>query len=111
MKKFLLLSLKIVGALLLIVAAVLAFGAWQYNRQMAINTPNGINEAGYVRIGGIDQWVQIRGQDRGNPVLLWLNGGPGGSTIQMTYFFRDWEKHFTLVMWDQRGEGKTFARS
>jgi pimeloyl-ACP methyl ester carboxylesterase len=110
-RRILRVGLKGLGALLLLVAAVLAFGAWQYHREMAINTPNGINEAGYVRIGGIDQWVQIRGDDKSNPVMLWLNGGPGGSTVQASYFYRDWEKHFTLVMWDQRGEGKTFAKS
>jgi len=30
-----------------------------------------------VRIGGIDQWVSIRGADRRNPVLLYMHGGPG----------------------------------
>jgi hypothetical protein len=64
MRKLLRLGLKIFGALLLLIAFVLTFGAWQYHRDMAIHAPKGINEAGYVRIGGIDQWVQIRGQDR-----------------------------------------------
>lgn len=47
-------------------------------------TQNGIHEARYVRIGGIEQWIQIRGDDRSNPVLLWLSGGPGFSTIPST---------------------------
>jgi len=38
-----------------------------------------VDEEGYVHIGGIDQWIQISGTDARNPVLLWLNGGPGGS--------------------------------
>ena len=70
-----------------------------------------ITEEGYVRIGGIDQWIQIRGQDRDNPVVLWLNGGPGFSTIPFTPVYGRWEETFTVVMWDQRGEGKTFERS
>jgi len=70
-----------------------------------------IDEAGYVPIGGIEQWVQIRGDDRDNPVLLWLNGGPGYSTVPDTSAYRQWERSFTVVMWDQRGEGKTFERS
>ncbi|HEX4267940.1 MAG TPA: alpha/beta hydrolase [Steroidobacteraceae bacterium] len=70
-----------------------------------------ISESGYVPIGGIEQWIQIRGDDRDNPVLLWLNGGPGYSTIPETARYRQWESPFTLVMWDQRGEGKTFERS
>jgi pimeloyl-ACP methyl ester carboxylesterase len=72
---------------------------------------NGIHEAGYVRIGGIEQWIQIRGDDRSNPVLLWLSGGPGFSTIPATAAYRAWERNFTVVMWDERGEGKTFERS
>ena len=70
----------------------------------------GIHEAMYVRAGGIDQWVQIRGDNLANPVLLWLNGGPGGSTMPETPIFRSWERHFTVVMWDQRGEGKTYEK-
>ncbi|MGH8319275.1 MAG: alpha/beta fold hydrolase [Steroidobacteraceae bacterium] len=70
-----------------------------------------IAEARYVPIGGIEQWVQIRGDDRDNPALLWLNGGPGYSTIPDTPGYRQWEQYFTVVMWDQRGEGKTLERS
>lgn len=71
----------------------------------------GINEARCVRIGGIDQWLQISGADRDNPVLLWLNGGPGGSTVPSICLYKSWQHSFTIVMWDQRGEGKTFERS
>ena len=70
-----------------------------------------IIEEGYVPIGGIDQWIQIRGQHRDNPVLLWLHGGPGYSTIPQTSAYSRWEDVFTVVMWDQRGDGKTFQRS
>ena len=70
-----------------------------------------VTEQGYVPIGGIDQWIQIRGQHRDNPVVLWLSGGPGFSTIPSTPAYSGWEAAFTVVMWDQRGEGKTFERS
>jgi pimeloyl-ACP methyl ester carboxylesterase len=74
---------------------------------IAIHAANGIDEAQYVRIGGIEQWIQIRGQDRGNPVILCLHGGPGGTWIPLTALFVPWEKEFTLVQWDQRGTAKT----
>lgn len=76
-------------------------------RAIAIHTPNGIDEAMYAKIGGIDQWIQIRGQDRNNPVILCLHGGPGGSWLAQTPLFWPWEKEFTVVQWDQRGTGKT----
>ena len=78
----------------------------------AIKSAKGIDEAGYVNIGAIEQWVTIRGQDRGNPVLLILHGGPGDPTNPWTFaMFADWEKYFTVVQWDQRGAGRTFTAS
>lgn len=74
-----------------------------------IHTPNGISERGFVRIGGIEQWVTIRGDDRRNPAILILHGGPGDSVSQLAYFFRHWERAFTVVQWDQRGGGRTYG--
>jgi proline iminopeptidase len=63
-----------------------------------------------VRIGGIDQWIEVRGQNVNNPILLWIHGGPGIAFIPLAGAFQGpWEKYFTLVEWDQRGAGKTYA--
>src|SRR4030095_8601574 len=81
-------------------------------RDYAITTPNGIDQASYVEIGGIEQWISIRGEDRANPVLLFLHGGPGDATNPWAYaVFRPWLKNFTLVQWDQRGAGRTLGKN
>ena len=46
-------------------------------KQQALESSTAVHEAGYVQIGGIPQWIEIRGWDRTNPVILWLHGGPG----------------------------------
>ncbi|HVO98375.1 MAG TPA: alpha/beta hydrolase [Bryobacteraceae bacterium] len=76
-------------------------------KAIALDIPNSVDESMYVKIGGIDQWIQIRGQDNNNPVLLCLNGGPGATWTPLTQLFAPWEKDFTVVQWDQRGAGKT----
>lgn len=74
-----------------------------------IVTPRGVDRGERVRIGGIDQFVSIRGADRGNPVLLVVHGGPGFPTTPMAWWnTRALEEYFTVVHWDQRGAGKTF---
>jgi pimeloyl-ACP methyl ester carboxylesterase len=70
-----------------------------------------IHEAGYVEIGGISQWVQIRGDALENPALLFLHGGPGATAIALGAGWRAWEKDFTIVHWDQRGAGRTFKKN
>jgi pimeloyl-ACP methyl ester carboxylesterase len=78
----------------------------------AITAPNGIDEGKFVEIGGIEQWITIRGEDRNNPVLLFLHGGPGDATNPWSFVvFRSWLKDFTVVQWDQRGTGRTLGRS
>jgi pimeloyl-ACP methyl ester carboxylesterase len=65
----------------------------------------------YVPIGGIEQWIQF-GQNRPeNPTLLYLHGGPGGTSVPLSAAFRAWEKYFTVVHWDQRGAGRTFGKN
>jgi proline iminopeptidase len=76
---------------------------------LEIESTHGIVEEGFVRIGGIDQWIGIRGEHQDNPVLLILHGGPGCSYTIFTPHLRSWEKYFTVVQWDQRGGGKTFS--
>ncbi|RRQ77133.1 proline iminopeptidase [Streptomyces griseofuscus] len=78
-------------------------------RSLRITTPNGVDESSYVRIGGLDQWISVRGEDRSNPVFLELHGGPGASNSIFTPRTRAWERHFTIVRWDMRGAGRTFA--
>lgn len=46
-------------------------------RQYAIPSPKGIDEAGYATLGGIEQWVSVRGEDRASPVLLFLRPEAG----------------------------------
>jgi proline iminopeptidase len=108
---------KLAGGAVLLVATLLvcalgyrAIRQHQRAGEMALHGPRAIQEGHYVRIGGVDQWIAIRGQDRANPIILIVHGGPGGSMIANGYFLRGWEKDFTVVEWDQRGAGRTFAR-
>ncbi|MBD8898377.1 alpha/beta hydrolase [Rhodanobacter sp. DHG33] len=71
-----------------------------------------LSEEGFVPIDGIEQWVTIHGADCANPVVLIVHGGPGNpSTPFAENVYGPWEKDFTLVQWDQRGSGKTFAQN
>jgi hypothetical protein len=48
---------------------LLAFVRARNARNYAISSPNSIDEGNYVPVGGIEQWITIRGEDRNNPVL------------------------------------------
>ena len=91
---------------------VLPFILERNAKDYAIDPAKGVDEASYVSIGGIEQWVTIRGEDRSNPVLLFLHGGPGDVTNPWSFpYFAAWEQHFTVVQWDQRGAGRTLRKS
>jgi pimeloyl-ACP methyl ester carboxylesterase len=71
-----------------------------------------VDETGYVTVGGIRQWVTIEGQDCANPVVLIVHGGPGNPNTPFAHrLFGDWAKEFTVIQWDQRGSGMTYAES
>jgi pimeloyl-ACP methyl ester carboxylesterase len=71
-----------------------------------------IAEVGYLRLGGLDQWVMLRGESVVNPPLIFLHGGPGMTEMRyFRHFNAALEKRFTVVNWDQRGAAKSFDRT
>ena len=74
--------------------------------------PGSVAEAGFWRIGGIDQWVVVRGRSRENPILVVLHGGPGSPEGALFRAFNaDLEDAYTVVHWDQRGAGRTYDKA
>ena len=71
--------------------------------------PGSIAEAAYLSLGGLEQWVLMRGANLANPLLIVLHGGPGFSdTAFLRYHTPELEESFTVVYWDQRGTGRSY---
>jgi proline iminopeptidase len=68
--------------------------------------PNGIASLEDITLGGMRQKVLIQGDNRANPILLWLHGGPGEPAMFLSHYFSaTLRKHMTVVHWDQPGTG------
>ena len=106
--------LKVVKSIARVLLAIIFLFLLVRSIGQAINrrTPeSGINESMYVEINGTQQWISIYGEDRSNPVLLYLHGGPGSATSAYDYAFtRQWADVYTVVTWDQRNCGKSYQK-
>lgn len=107
---------RIIGITGMLIIAVLAVVASQFfastppivdsNGQQI---PNAIASLEKVTINDSDQWITIRGQNKENPVLLFLSGGPGGSQlVTERRALGKLEESFVVVNWDQPGAGKSY---
>ena len=107
-----LMLLFILCAIVLLIFLTVAFFRIHNSLESKIDTDLGLQENTYVTIGGIEQYLQIRGEDRNNPIILWLHGGPGFPLSYLTYYYQTaLEKDYTIVCWEQRGCGRTFYRN
>ncbi|NET38908.1 MAG: hypothetical protein F6K19_44175 [Cyanothece sp. SIO1E1] len=63
-----------------------------------------IAEERRVKLGGVEQYVLLRGRSRTAPLLVYVHGGPGGSeTPFLRIYNAELENDFLTVYWDQRG--------
>lgn len=109
-------TLEIIAALIVII--VLALIATAKTRTRPFVDTNGavikdsIAEELYLPLGGVKQWVLLRGRTIHNPILIFLHGGPGISLHALfRYFHHELEDHFIVVGWDQRGAGKSYRKA
>ncbi len=99
----------------LFLAALALCAAFVLLTQAFASTPgisgdNAIAELRRVELNGRKEWINIRGSDRGKPVLLFLAGGPGGTQMAaVRYDLAALEQHFVVVNWDQPGSGKSYG--
>jgi pimeloyl-ACP methyl ester carboxylesterase len=74
-------------------------------------TKDGIAELFTIELGSYEQWVMIRGENRNNPILLFLHGGPGTANIGVAADTqRSLEQSFVVVNWDQLGAGLSYDK-
>jgi pimeloyl-ACP methyl ester carboxylesterase len=90
--------------------ALALIGAVMFAPLSAVAARTPIDRSLFIPAGGIDQWISIKGDDRANPVLLVVHGGPGEAQWPEAEKYRPWEHAFTVVQWDQRGAGHTYGR-
>lgn len=107
--------LGFVASTTVLVAGGIAYRAYRHHQidsAASIDPARGIDEEVFTTIGGVEQWISIRGENRDNPVVLLLHGGPGmASSFLPRNYFASWTRDFTMVRWDQRGAGRTYGRS
>ena len=73
---------------------------------------NSIAEMRSVDLNGVKQRILIRGENRNNPILLHVHGGPGGAEQAIVRSSgKTVEDLFTVVYWDQRGAGASYDSS
>ena len=100
--------LKIFLSLLVVLLVSLVIYSGIFPSTEAVSEERGIARLEEVELGGMKQWISIRGEDKNNPVLLWLHGGPGLAQMPLAHYLDgELEQEFVVVHWDQRGAGKS----
>jgi pimeloyl-ACP methyl ester carboxylesterase len=95
--------------ILLIITASCSYTAKVYDRNNQI-IELAVDYKYKVEINNTKQWIFPSGASEDNPVILWLDGGPGGSEVGwVREYLGPLHEHFTVVCWDQRGTAKSYG--
>jgi pimeloyl-ACP methyl ester carboxylesterase len=81
------------------------------NAQNIEKVPQKTDTFYFVKIGGIDQYISLKGI-KDKPIVLYLHGGPGAAaSAHSEKITGSLEQDFLVMHWDQRGAGKTLKQN
>ena len=70
-----------------------------------------IEEQSKTNLNGVPQYVSICAEKENAPLLLYLHGGPGDAALPLVMKYNKMlEQKFTVVIWEQRGAGKSYYK-
>ena len=100
----------------IIIMAIIVFAALSIlvsrlinGKKIKIDTETGIQESTYIDIDGMKQYIQIRGENTKNPVMIFIHGGPASPMGYVSsYYQKKLESQLTIINYDQRGCGRTY---
>lgn len=106
---------RLLGRIVLLSTVVVVASACSHTPKIVdangMVSEKGIAKMEKVNIGGVEQWIIMRGVNVENPVLLFIHGGPGMPSAPMVLKYNgDLESDFVVVTWDQRGAGKSYSK-
>ncbi len=104
-----LLGLATAAVLLLVVALVRPSSTLAGRRSPTEpRWPGASRSSSPFRSAGVEQSIMLRGARADAPVLLFLEGGPGGTAVgSMRASGEPLERSFVVATWDQRGTGRS----
>ncbi len=98
-----------------IIAALIGIMAFMPGQTESIIDENGNDISGSIarmeeiKLGGVKQWIVVRGKSVNKPILLLLSGGPGATEMgRFLKYNSKLEEEFLVVNWEQRGCGKSY---
>lgn len=96
-------------AVILIFALTIVIARLINSSKNEIDTEKGIQESTYIDIDGMQQYIQIRGENTDNPVMIFIHGGPASPMGYVSaYYQKQLESELTIINYDQRGCGRTY---
>lgn len=109
LKKIMLIVFIIIIAVIVLVALSILVSRLINSNKNKIDTETGIQESTYIDIDGMKQYIQIRGENAENPVMIFIHGGPASPMGYVSaYYQRELESQLTIINYDQRGCGRTY---
>jgi len=100
---------QILRSYLFLLVGILVLTSCSVSRKLYSTTQSVYHEYS-LNLGGYKQAVIVRGQDKNNPVLIHLHGGPGYPLFPYLDNNFELERYFTVVYWEQRGTAASLDR-